>query len=106
MSTMRRWSVAGAILLTIPAIVFLQMEANRMSAEQPAGTRKQQWQKVDEAVKKGLPKTAIEQLQPIIDGALKDKAYPEAIRAIAKKIALEGTIQGNKPEEKITRMQE
>ena len=35
---------------------------------------------------------------------MKDKAYPEAIKAIAKKIALEGTIQGNKPEERITRM--
>ncbi len=28
-----------------------------------------QWKKVDEAVQKGLPKTAIEQLQPILDGA-------------------------------------
>ena len=35
---------------------------------------------------------------------IKDKAYPEAIKAIAKKITLEGNIEGNKPEEKITRM--
>ena len=35
---------------------------------------------------------------------MKDKAYPEAIKAIAKKINLEGNIEGNKPEEKITRM--
>jgi hypothetical protein len=69
-----------------------------------AGPRDAQWQKVDDAVKKGLPKTAAEQLQPIIDGAIRDKAYPEAIKAIAKKIALEGNIQGNKPEEKIFRM--
>ena len=36
---------------------------------------------------------------------MQDKAYPEAIKAIARKIALEGNIQGNKPEEKITRLE-
>ena len=60
---------------------------------------------MDEAVNKGLPKTAIERLDPIIQGAMQEKAYPEAIKAIAKKIALEGNIQGNKPEEKITRLE-
>ena len=63
-----------------------------------------QWKKVDEAVQKGLPKTAIEQLQPILDGAIAEKNYPVAIKAIGRKIALEGIIQGNKPEEKITRL--
>ena len=56
-------------------------------------------------INKGLPKTAIEQLEPIIDGAMQDKAYAEAIKAIGQKIALEGNIQGNKPEEKITRLE-
>jgi hypothetical protein len=66
--------------------------------------RAAQWKKVDEAVNKGLPQTAIKELDPIIESAIKDKAYPEAIKAIAKKIGLEGNIQGNKPEERITRM--
>lgn len=70
----------------------------------PAPDRAKQWKKVDEAVNKGLPKTAIQELEPIIEAAIKDKAYPEAIHAISKKIALEGNIQGNKPEERITRM--
>jgi len=69
-----------------------------------AGPRDDLWKKVDEAVAKGLPKTAVEHLEPIIAGAMKDKAYAEAIKAIGKKIALEGNIQGNKPEEKVTRM--
>ena len=69
------------------------------------GPREELWKKVDEAVSKGLPKTAIERLEPIIAAALKDKAYPEAIKAIARKIALEGNIQGNRPEERVTRMQ-
>jgi hypothetical protein len=63
-----------------------------------------QWKKVDEAVQQGLPKTAIERIQPILDAATAEKNYPVAIKAIARKIALEGNIQGNKPEEKIVRM--
>jgi hypothetical protein len=66
-----------------------------------AKTREDLWKKVDEAQKKGLPKTAMEALDPIIQGAIAEKAYPEAIKAIGRKIALEGNIQGNKPEEKI-----
>ncbi len=70
-----------------------------------AASRDEQWKKVDEAVNKGLPKTAIEALDPIIAAALKEKAYGEAVKAIARKIVLEGNIQGNKPEEKITRLE-
>src|SRR5262245_15282841 len=70
-----------------------------------AQSRDDQWKKVEDAIKRGLPKTAIEHLNPIIEQAMKDKKYPEAIKAVAKKVALEGNIQGNKPEEKIIRMQ-
>ncbi len=68
------------------------------------GPRDTQWKAVEDAMNKGLPKTAIEALQPIIDGALQDKAYAEAVKAISQRIALEGAIQGDKPEEKVTRM--
>ena len=70
-----------------------------------AAPRDAQWKLVEEASNKGLPKTAITNLEFIIAGAMKDKAYPEAVKAIGKKIALEGNIQGNKPEEKIIRLQ-
>jgi len=70
-----------------------------------AGPRDAQWKAVEDAVNRGLPKTAITNLEPIIQGALMDKAYAEAVKAIGKKIALEGNIQGNKPEEKITRLE-
>ncbi|MCU0857101.1 MAG: MG2 domain-containing protein [Pontiellaceae bacterium] len=70
-----------------------------------AGPRDEQWKKVQNAISNGLPKTAIEEIEPIISGAMKDKAYAEAIKAIGMKIAFEGNIEGNKPEEKITRMQ-
>ncbi len=70
-----------------------------------AAPRDAQWSKVAEAIQKGLPKTAIEELDPIIQGALRDKAYGEAVKAIGRKLVLEGNIQGNKPEEKITRLE-
>lgn len=67
-------------------------------------SRDAQWQKVEKAQNNGLPKSAIEALEPIIAGALADRNYPEAIKALGRKLALEGNIQGNKPEEQIIRM--
>ncbi|MBM4087979.1 MAG: hypothetical protein FJ276_00910, partial [Planctomycetes bacterium] len=63
------------------------------------------WKKVYDATEKGRPKTAIEELEPIIQAALRDKKYGEATKAITMKIALEGQIQGNKPEERIVRFE-
>jgi hypothetical protein len=77
-----------------------------MTSASFAGPRDALWKQVDEAIQKGLPKTAIERLEPIIAGAIEDKSYAEAIKAIGRKIAYEGNIQGNQPEEKIVRMQE
>ena len=66
--------------------------------------RAARWKKVEEAIGKGLPQTAIKELEPIIESALKDKAYAEAVKALARKLVLEGTIQGNKPDEKVKRL--
>ncbi len=76
-----------------------------MTSSLQAGPRDAQWKAVEDAIQKGLPKTAITNLEPIIQGALKDKAYAEAVKAIGQRIALEGNIEGNKPEEKITRLE-
>src|SRR2546423_1112545 len=76
-----------------------------MAATAWSASRDAQWKKVDDAINKGLPKTAITELEPIIRDTLAEKAYGEAAKAIARKIVLEGNIQGNKPEEKITRME-
>ncbi len=98
-SAVRHWLACSTLVAGLIAVVSI-------AADPPAPTpRAAQWKKVDDAINKGLPQTAIKELDPIIESALKEKAYPEAIKAICKKIAYEGTIQGNKPEEKITRMQ-
>ncbi|NDK13727.1 MAG: hypothetical protein GW911_17005, partial [Armatimonadetes bacterium] len=60
---------------------------------------------LEEAMRKGQPKTALEILEPILARALKYRNYPRAIKLTGQKIALEGIIQGNKPEEKIVRLQ-
>ena len=62
------------------------------------------WKQVQDAINRGLPKTAIEKLDPIIKQATENNNHDEAIKAIAMKISLEGEIQGEKAEEKITRM--
>jgi uncharacterized protein YfaS (alpha-2-macroglobulin family) len=70
-----------------------------------AGPRDAAWREVDSATRQGQPQTAIDRLEPIITAALADKSYAEAVRGIGRKIALQGNIQGNKPEEKIVRLQ-
>jgi len=89
---------------TLP-ILLLALVMTSTPISQAAQPRADLWLKVEEAIKKGLPQTAITHLEPIIAGALKDQAYGEAAKAIARKIVLEGNIQGNKPEEKIARME-
>ncbi|HON08473.1 MAG TPA: hypothetical protein PLW02_10290, partial [Verrucomicrobiota bacterium] len=84
--------ITGIFVFLIPLTLF-------------SASREKEWKQVEDAINKGLPKTAIEALDPIITAALKEKAYGEAAKAIAKKITLESIIQGYKPEEKITRME-
>ena len=69
-----------------------------------ASPREADWKQVEEAMQKGLPQTAIQALEPILKGALADRAWAEAAKALCRRIALEGQIQGDKPEEKITRL--
>ena len=87
--------------------LILAILALAAGAVQPlrAASRDPLWKAVEDAVQKGLPKTAITNLDLIIPAAIKDKAHGEAAKAIARKIVLEGNIQGNKAEEKITRME-
>ncbi len=98
------WRIAVRRLLVLGLVFVMSLVA--LAAQPPQGPRSDQWKQVQEAIDKGLPKTAIEKIDPIIVATKKDKAWAEAIRAVGLKIGLEGNIQGNKPEEKITRMRE
>ncbi len=71
-----------------------------------AQTREDLWKDVNKAKSKGLPKTAIEHLDKIYKMAVDDKDLPDIVKSVCEKIVLEGNIQGNKPEEKIVRLEE
>ncbi|TWT80819.1 MG2 domain protein [Planctomycetes bacterium CA13] len=85
------------------SVTFLCAFASWLIAQSPAENAT--WQEVQQAIHQGLPKTAIEKLEPIITNAKNEKNYAEAIKAIAMKVAMEGTIQGNQAEEKIVRLE-
>ena len=97
-------SIASVSCLAAAMLAIFVHSAITLAQQPKPPSRDTMWKKVDDAVKKGLPKSAIEALQPVIDSALADKAYPEAIKAIAKRVLLEGQIEGQKPEEHIARM--
>ncbi len=59
-----------------------------------AQSRDSLWAQVEEAIQKGLPKTAQDILDQIIPSALADQAHAEATKAICLKITMEGRIQG------------
>ena len=68
-------------------------------------SRKGNWKRVEDAINKGRPKTAIEELEPILVAAKNEKNWAEAVKALVKKHTLEGQIEGNKAEEKIARLE-
>jgi hypothetical protein len=74
------------------AILILPLAALPLVLGGVPKSRQDRWKSVQEAIDEGLPRTAIKRLEPIIAAALKDKAYPEAIKAIARKSALQTDI--------------
>ena len=91
--------------LFVTAVLLLSLSLCGAALTTSAPPRQDEWKKVRDAMEKGLPKTAIETLRPIAEAAVRDKAYDEAIKALAMIAALESNVQGNKPEEKIVRFQ-
>jgi hypothetical protein len=82
----------------LPALLLLAMTTLA------ASPRADLWQKVEAAKQQGLPRTALETLEPLLRAALAERAWAEAARALCQKIALEADLEGGKPEEKITRL--
>ena len=89
-------------ILVLTSIAMFVLGSRASNAQQTTPTnRDNMWKQVNEAIEQGLPKTAIERLEPIIESALLEKAYPAAIKAVAKKITLNSEIQGGRPEQRI-----
>lgn len=62
------------------------------------------WKAVDEAIKAGKPRTALDLIAPIQDSALATKNWGVAARAIARTAQLEASLEGHRPEEGILRL--
>jgi uncharacterized protein YfaS (alpha-2-macroglobulin family) len=99
MQTKTKWCV---ILSIASLCCFAARESQAQNSNSPS--RAAMWKKVDEAIQKGLPKTAIEELKPIEAAALQDKAYPEAIKAMGKRMMLSSQIEGGQPDDRIRQM--
>jgi hypothetical protein len=82
------------------AIVAMSM----LAAFAMADDRGPEWRGVDEAIGKGLPRTAVERLVEIEKSAIRAHHDAEAIRAIAHRIVLESQIEGGRAEERVIRM--
>lgn len=69
-----------------------------------AATRAELWKQTAEAVQKGLPRSATNLLVSIQEQALAARAYGEAAKAVAQRIALEANMEGGSPAGKFTRL--
>ncbi len=74
-------------------------------AQEPKMTATQHWKLVTDAINEGLPKTAIEALQAIIDRSKASQIYDEAIKAVCMKIAIDAEIQQQSDFQRITALQ-
>ena len=59
---------------------------NASPAAEPAGPRRETWQKIDKLLKEGKPKTAGDLLAGVEQAAATDRAWAEAARAIATRV--------------------
>jgi uncharacterized protein YfaS (alpha-2-macroglobulin family) len=91
--------------LFLVAAVLTLLACNGFHGVARAASTAELWKKVSEADNNGLPKTAAEHLKEIYKIALAEKKYGEALKAISKQVVSECNIAGNKPEEKIKRLE-
>ncbi|MCC7375785.1 MAG: hypothetical protein IT581_14100 [Verrucomicrobiales bacterium] len=88
--------------MRFPIIILLLLAMlPKASAADPAAD----WQSITNAIERGLPKTAIELLQPFEAAAIQNQNWGLAGLATATRIQLEVRIQGFQPAERIHRWQ-
>ncbi|MSU35239.1 MAG: hypothetical protein EXS36_09010 [Pedosphaera sp.] len=69
------------------------------------GPRDADWKKVRDSLNQALPQSALTNLAPILSGALADRAWAEATRAIGMQASLESLIEGGRAVQRIRRLQ-
>ncbi|MBM3297827.1 MAG: hypothetical protein FJY83_09560, partial [Candidatus Aminicenantes bacterium] len=100
-----RWILLSLALVSVISILGVTMKQSRQAKEVRAQIE-ELWKKAEQAQKEGLPRTAAGHLKDITDLALKIDEKGQALKAVVQKLALEGVVEGNKPAERISRLQE
>jgi uncharacterized protein YfaS (alpha-2-macroglobulin family) len=90
-------------LTIISAVLLVSLSLLVSAGKRPTPTDAL-WKQVGAAQNKGLPQTAIKHLDRILEITQSEGRHGEWLRALSQKIMLEGTVQGNKPEEKVVRL--
>lgn len=98
---MKTAPVVAPFFLAVLALLCIPHFPSAAAAARPYNA---EWKAVEAALQKGLPKTALENIQLIVDASLAAGDYDTAARAIARKITIQAQIEGSRPEEKIIRI--
>ena len=99
-------TIALALVLTAAAAGRGGMMKEKPTQDKTRETTADLWKKVEAAEKDGLPQTAVGHLKTIVVQAEADGRFGEALRALTRRLILEGTVEGNKPEALVTRVRE
>ncbi|MCG2811856.1 MAG: MG2 domain-containing protein [Candidatus Aminicenantes bacterium] len=94
----------ACLLLVVVLLGNGHPQENMKSGDKELKTVDQLWDEVDQAKAEGLPKSAIAKLEQILKMTSGPNLEKEWLLALTEKIFLEGTIEGNKPEERIKRL--
>ena len=94
------WSRAcTAVAVAATVLGGVSMGQRARADDKPEGPRAAAWQKVQQALDEGKPKSAIEALAGVEAAAVQEQAWAEAARAIATRILAEtGDRPGDDPE--------
>jgi uncharacterized protein YfaS (alpha-2-macroglobulin family) len=97
--------LSSCLVLLVVLLWSGQQQPEKKKAEVKAKvTIEQLWREVNKAKDEGLPKSAIAKLEQILKMTTGQNQEKEWLSALTEKVFLEGTIEGNKPEERINRL--
>ncbi len=95
----------ACLLLVVVLLLSGQPQGKMKTGDSEPKTIDQLWDEAEQAKAAGLPKSAIAKLEQILRLTADKGHEKEWLLALTEKVFLQGTIEGNKPEERIQRLQ-
>ncbi|MCC9656906.1 alpha-2-macroglobulin [Rhodopirellula sp. JC737] len=107
---MRQFRIVFSVIVVSSLLLGLLYPPLRhsMAAEskQDAKWRTEQFEAADQALKKGLPKTALEHYDAIVPAAIAESDHDDALFAMGMRASLKGQLEGGGAEERILQLQQ